>query len=229
MNIEDEIFKRSKVNFKKLLLYGFVKKNNTYKYSKEFMNTFRADIMINENGVVLSKVFDINTNDEYINFRIEEQNGEFVSRVREEYKNILKDIKDNCFEEKFFIYEQSNRIANLIKNIYNDKPYFAWEKSPGFGIFRNPNNKKWYGLLMNIDKCKLDKKSSKEIEVINVKLGEEKILELLKREGFYKAYHMNKKNWITIILDDTLLDEEILEYIKISHSYTELPNKRKDL
>jgi len=229
MNIEDEIFKRSKVNFKKLLLYGFVKKNNTYKYSKEFMNTFRADIMINENGVVLSKVFDINTNDEYINFRIEEQNGEFVSKVREEYKKILKDIDDNCFEKKYFIYEQSNVIANLIKNYYNDEPYFAWEKSPGAGVFRNPNNKKWYGLLMNIDKSKLDKKYFGEVEIINVKLSEEKILELLKREGFYKAYHMNKKNWITIILDDTLSNEDIFEYIKISHSYTELQNKRRGL
>ena len=62
--------------------------------------------------------------------------------VREEYKNILNDIKTNCFENKYFIKEQSNRIATLIKNTYNDEPEFAWESSPGFGIFRNPNNEK---------------------------------------------------------------------------------------
>lgn len=228
MNIENEIFKRATVNLENALLYGFIKENNIYKYSKEFMNSFRADIVIDENRFVSSKVFDINTNDEYINFRIEGQNGEFVSKVREEYKNILKDILNNCFENKYFIKEQSNRIANTIKTIYNDEPEFAWEKSPGFGIFRNPKSKKWYGLLMNIDKSKLDKKGSGEVEIINIKLSEEKILELLKSKGFYKAYHMNKKNWISIILDDTLSDDEILDYIKISHSYTELSNKKKE-
>lgn len=31
---------------------------------------------------------------------------------------------------------------------------------------------------------------------------------------------MNKKNWITIILDDTLTDEEIMDCVKKSHHFT---------
>ena len=56
---------------------------------------------------------------------------------------------------------------------------------------------------------------------MNIKLLPEKITELLKRKGFYPAYHMNKKNWITIILDETLEDEEIMGYIRKSHQFTE--------
>lgn len=42
MNIEKEIFKRSIVDFKKLEDYGFLKENKVYKYSKIFMNNFKA-------------------------------------------------------------------------------------------------------------------------------------------------------------------------------------------
>ena len=31
---------------------------------------------------------------------------------------------------------------------------------------------------------------------------------------------MNKKNWLTIILDDTIPDTEILKYLEESYNYT---------
>ncbi len=53
-----------------------------------------------------------------------------------------------------------------------------------------------------------------------MKLPPSKIANLLNQKGYYKAYHMNKDNWITIILDDTLKDQEILNLIKQSHAFT---------
>ena len=38
---------------------------------------------------------------------------------------------------------------------------------------------------------------------------------------FYKAYHMNKKKWISIILDETLSDEDIFKYIDESYQLTQ--------
>lgn len=221
MNIEDDIFKRTKLNIDSLTPYGFTKKNNTYEYSKLFMDNFRVNIVIDEQGMVHGKIYDLNVEDEYINFRIESQVGEFVNSVREEYKNILKDIRKHCFEKLYFITEQANRITRKIIEKYNNEPEFVWDKFPGYGIFRNANNEKWYGLIMNIDRSKIDKDSLGEIEVINVKLDDEEIPNLLKQQGFYPSYHMNKKNWVTITLDDTLSDEEIMKYVCISHKYTE--------
>lgn len=221
MNFENELFKRTHVDFKKLKEYGFKKENNGYVYTKTFMNNFQAKIIIDEKEVISGKIYDLNVDEEYINFRIESGVGEFVSRVRQEYKNILIDIKNNCTIKSYFITDQANRLTEMIYDVYHDEPEFAWDSTPGFGIFRNPHNKKWYGLLFNIDKSKIDKKSSGEVEAINIKLDVDKISELLKQKGFYSAYHMNKKNWITIILDDTLKDEEIFALIKESHKYTE--------
>ena len=48
-------------------------------------------------------------------------------------------------------------------------------------------------------------------------VDEDMIKELIKINGFYRAYHMNKKSWISVILDDTL-DNEII-YSLIDQSY----------
>lgn len=225
MNFEQKIFRRHHVNFQKLEAYGFQQKEESYIFSTIFMKDFQADITINKEGIVFGKVYDLNTEEEYINFRIEHQIGEFVSHVREEYTKLLLDICSSCFEQEYFISKQANRIAKIIFEKYQDIPDFPWKDSPEFGIFRNPNNGKWYGLIMSIDRKKLDKTSTQEeIEAINLKLDSNKIPSLLDKIGFYPAYHMNKKNWITITLDDTLTDKEIFSYIEESHNYTECPS-----
>lgn len=56
-----------------------------------------------------------------------------------------------------------------------------------------------------------------EIEVLNVKLAPEKIPTLEQEEGFYPCYHMNRKHWITVALDERVPDEVILELLEESH------------
>ena len=129
---------------------------------------------------------------------------------------ILKNIRNNCFVSKYFIGSQSNRIANMIVKNFNCEPEFLWEKNPGYGVFRNTPSDKWFAIIMNIDKSKIDSKSKGEVEVINVKSDDNTEI-YLKKKGIYPAYHMNKKSWITIILDDTLSDEEILNIISASY------------
>ena len=103
-----------------------------------------------------------------------------------------------------------------ISDKYHNNPEFLWDDLPGCGVFRNVKSKKWFAIIMNIDFSKLDNKSG-EIEIINVKLNENEILELLNIDGFYKAYHMNKKSWISIVLNDTLDDEIIFSLIDESY------------
>ena len=221
MQIEEELFERTRVDFSKLKEYGFEKKKHCYYYSKILLDNFKADIVIDQEGLVTGKIYDLIAEEEYINFRIESQVGKFVSSIREAYRKLLEDIKLNCFENEYFTSEQANRIARLMITCYHDEPVFPWESEKGHGVFKNSDNDKWYALIMHVDRDKIDKKKSGKIEAMNIKLLPEKITELLKRKGFYPAYHMNKKNWITIILDETLEDEEIMGYIRKSHQFTE--------
>ena len=217
MNIENEIFKRAKVDYNKLLKYGFKKDNNNYIYEKIFLNdSFKAIITISDKGIISGKVIDLDVNEEYLGLRVP-ITGEFASKVRDEYKKILLDIRKNCFIQNYFIFDQANRINNYIKEKYNDELECLWPKFPGYGVYRNKINNKWYAIIMNLDYSKLTNRSG-EIEIINVKLGSEKIRELLKQNGFYKAYHMSKKDWISIVLDDTIGDNVILDLISESYN-----------
>ena len=217
MNIENDVFKRFSVNYNKLESFGFKKEKNNYVFEINFLNNdFKAIITIDFNGIVTGKVIDNELNEEYTLLRTEAI-GEFVGKVRETYKKLLIDIRNNCFEANFFIFDQTNRINNYIKEKYGNDPEFLWESSPGCGVYRNPINNKWYGIIMNVNYNKLDSNKNGEVEVINIKLDELEIKNLLKKKGFYKAYHMNKVSWISIILNDTLSDKVICSLIDKSY------------
>lgn len=218
MSIESEIFKKYIPNNNKLIKYGFKKYNNSFKFSKPFMNnTFRADIVIDDKGQVIGKVIEIELDEEYTNFRIENAIGEFVNTVRDKYIKILQDIANSCFEKEDFIFEQTNRITRLINEKYKVVPEFLWDKFPGYGVFRNTRSNKWFGIIMNIDRSKIISDKSGEIEILNVKL-DDNIQNCLGVEGIYPSYHLSKKSWISIILDDTLSDKEIMDLIDISYN-----------
>lgn len=222
MNIEENIFKKASPDFDKLLKYGFVKSKNLYSFEKVFMdNKFRAVIKVLNDGKVSGTVYDIENNDEYLPLRIETSQGAFTGEVRAEYTNILQDICDKCFTQNYFIYPQTNRITKILFEKYGDKPEFLWEKYTGTGVFRNPKSKKWYLIILNVDRSKIQKGQKGIIEAADVKLPPDKIEKLLKLPDFYPGYHMNKKSWITFILDDTVSDDIVLELIEESHKLSE--------
>lgn len=212
MNIEENIFNRTTLEVNKLLAYGFKQKKNHYIYSKNIMNdTFRVDVIVTNNNEVREKVIDLAFNEEYTNYRNNSQPGKFAILVKKEVEEILIDIKTKCTVPKYFMTDQANRISKMLKEKYNTTPEFLWEKFPNYGIFRNTNHK-WYGIIMNINKNKLEQEDL-EIEIMNIKISKEKLPQLLKKKGFYPAYHMNKTTWVSIILDDTVSDDEIMLYI----------------
>ncbi len=220
MSIEEELFKKTKPDFNKIIAYGFKQDNEEYKYSYHIMNnTFKVDITINKEGRVKGKIYDIAFNDEYTNFRLKDITGSFGIKVKNEFIKLLTDIKKHCFIEEPFKSTQTNKIVKYIQEKYQDKPEFEWEKFPGFATFKNKDTKKWYALIMNISKNKIEGDTLEEIEILNLKLNPLEIEKLLKQKGFYPAYHMNKKHWLTTILDSSIPDETIFPLIDESYSY----------
>ena len=219
--MNEDIFIKFTPNFDKLLEYGFKKNKKDYSIQKIFMNnSFKAVITVSGSGKVSGTVYDLENDEEFLPLRIENQEGAFIGEVKSAYINILTDIREKCFTENYFASKQGNRITNLIYQKYKDKPLFLWDDSPDAGVFKNPESLKWYGIIMYIKRTSLGEPSEEMVEVMNVKLDKDKIPELHKRKGFYPAYHMNKKYWITMTFDETLSDEEIMKLIDESHSYT---------
>lgn len=222
MRLINEIFKKYTLKEETLIKYGFILNNNIYLYNKSIHNnSFELQIKIT-NKIIEGKLIDKDFNDEYDQINIMTE-GTFISELKKECEQILIDIRNNCYYKEDFIYPQSNRLSNIIKEKYNVYPEYLWNTDPGFGVFRNPNTNKWFGIIMNIPKNKIIGKESKEIEVLDIMLSD-KTSEYLNKKGIYIAYHMNKKNWVSIILDDTLADNEIISLINISYNNS---NKKK--
>ena len=218
MEIENSIFKKAKIDYFELESYGFKKNNHNYTYETFIIdNTMKVFITINNTGDITGKIIDLDTNMEYNNFRLASITGNFASSVKEAYEAVLKDIKDKCFTEESFIYNQSNRISKMIYDKYGVSPEFLWEDYPNFGIFRNKRSNKWFALIMDIEKNKLIKKSSGTIECLNIKLDDE-VTKYINTKGIYPAYHMSKSKWVTIYLDDTLTDDYIMSLIDKSYN-----------
>ncbi len=221
MIIEDKIFKRYSPDFKKFIKYGFKKADNKFIIEKQFKDdSFKALIVVNSNGKVSGTVFDLENNDEFLPLRVESNQGAFVGEVRAAYEELLKTIRDNCFIKKYYIYPQSNRITNLIIKKYGNEPEFLWKTTPGSGVFRNPETGKWYLAVLEVDRAKIQNNKKGAIEVADIKLAPENIEKLIKQEHFYPGYHMNKKYWLTVILDDSVSDEKIMKLIDESYSFT---------
>ena len=207
MSIESNIFKR----------YTPIRNKCKKEYEQCFLdNSFKAIIKVDEAGNVSGTVYDMENEDEFLPLRLESNEGSFVGKVREEYEKILINIRDENFIRNYFIYPQSNRITQAILEQYNTKPEFLWEKFDGSGIFRNSESQKWFAAILDVEGSKITKNKKGTIEVLDIKLNPDEIQELLLQPHFYPAYHMNKKSWITIILDESLSDEKILELIKKS-------------
>ncbi|MBO4644439.1 MAG: MmcQ/YjbR family DNA-binding protein [Alphaproteobacteria bacterium] len=226
MTLEETVFRRSSVDFSQLEPYGFTKKEARFVLEKSFLNgDFKAVVSIDGKGSVSGQVYDTDTGDVYLPLRVTGGAGGYAEQVRNAYKTILEDIKEKCFIPTLFAGAQANRIARKIFETYGDTPDFPWGEKDG-GVFRNPDSNKWYGLIMNIDESKLNRELSGAVDVMNLKISTDKIPGLIKRNGIYPAYHMNKKYWISVTLNDALPDETVMELIAESHSFS-CPKKKK--
>lgn len=221
LEIEKEIFKKSIADFNRLKQYGFILIDNHYVFNKTFFhNEFKATIIVDKNSIVTSKVVDLDTGEEYSNIKNSAFTDGFVLKVREAYEILLNDIKTKCFVSRYFCSKQGMMILDYIDETYHIYPEFLWPKHPSYGVFRHQDNKRWFAIIMLINKNKIADTSG-EIEIINLKLEKQKIKELLKnKKGYYSAYHMNKQNWITLSLDDSIADDILLGLIDESFRIT---------
>lgn len=209
--------KNRKIDYKKLLDYGFKKEQNKYLYKEKIFNNQFEIIVEVLNHSMTSKLIDAINKEEYILVDIKDSVGEFVGKVREEYYSIIQDIIDKCTNMNVFKSSEAKEIICYIKNKYQDELEYLWEKFPENAIWRNKQNNKWYGLILTIEENKLGIKGNKKIEIVDLRYPKDDIKNILDNKKIFKGYHMNKNNWITIKLDGSVTLKEIYNLIDISY------------
>lgn len=118
-----------------------------------------------------------------------------------------------------------NDLKQYISDYYGVLPDTPWAQYPTFEVFRHCGNRKWFAVIMNIDKSKLDLPQKGTIDVVNFKCDSLLIGSLRKEKGIFPAYHMSKNHWVTVALDGSANDETIKMLLDMSFEMT-APKKK---
>ena len=213
-----EIFKSYQFNQEKASVYGFIENEGAWTYSCQILlGDFIMTVSITTENVSF-QVFDQETGDLYPQVHMERMRGSFVASVREACLEILYQIRKACFDVQDFICPQTKRIMAQVQEKHGNQLEYLWEKSPDTAVLRHEGNHKWYAVMMRIPWDKLEKGREGLVEAVNIK--HDQVADLLSKKGIYPAFHMNKRYWLSLALDDSLQDEEVLELIERSWNLT---------
>ena len=213
-----EIFKSYQFNKEKAHAYGFVEIGEVWTYSCQILQgDFIMTVSITPDNVSF-QVFDKETGDLYPQVHMESMRGTFVGSVRQACLEILYQIRQSCFDVQDFICPQTKRIMAQVQERYGNQLEYLWEKSPDTAVLRHEDNQKWYAVLMRIPWDKLEKGREGQVEAVNLK--HDQVADLLSQKGIYPAFHMNKRYWLSLALDDSLSDEEVLDLLETSWNLT---------
>ena len=102
---------------------------------------------------------------------------------------------------------ETGRDFEYVKKQYGTIPEYLWKESPESAVLRHKNGK-WYAVLMQVEKSRLGLEGDTEVDIIDVKCNPDMVGLLAQDLSILPGYHMNKKYWITMLLDGTVSDEE---------------------
>jgi len=238
-----KVYLRSRtIDESKLAKFGFKKSKEKYIFIKEIKDGEFAVVIEIDKKNAISKVIDCFDNSEYALVDVEESSGQFVGSIKEEYEELLEKFLERCTYLDTFKSISATKIISYVKEKYEDELEFLWDDYDG-AVFRNKDNKKWYGVIMKVreksfvtstlKRMKIDGAYSEHpllnkkdfsdddyIEVIDLHIDKEKSKELIDYENIFPGYHMNKESWITIILDKNTKLKEVYKLLDNSYQMT---------
>ncbi len=208
MTIERQTFDKYVIDPAKLREYGFSPSGDKLVYTRPLPQDDMMIVLTYHEGIE-GKILDLTMGEEYLAYRVDDATG-YSATIRRKYLDLLEDIRDKCCQNVYYRSPQARRLIDYIQRTYDVSPEFLWDKFPSFAAFRASSGK-WFALMGTAPMAKLTLKANSDdkAEVLNVKLDPAVIQSLVAKTGYYPAYHMNKKSWVTVILDDTLSDEEL--------------------
>ena len=212
------MFKNRVLNEEKLLKFGFLRSSSGFCIPGSIMcGQFKAEIYISDTSEISVRVYETENGQEYSPAYVTGVCGSFVGEVINECEDQLKLIAESCFDYEVFKSPQTKEIIEYAYSRYNDMLEFLWPKFPTDAVLRRKGTKKWYAVFMTIEKSKLGLNSDNMVEIIDMHAPPEDVDTWIKEKSCFPAYHMNKKHWYTICLDNSISSDEICRRLDISY------------
>ena len=206
-----------KYNFskEKLLQYGFKEEAEKLIYRKEILDSSFSIEIVFVNSQLMIEVYDLEFDEIYSLFSVDSAVGETVQNIREHVEKLLSSILGLADESGKISLE----VIDYCNNKYGENHVNPFKKHPDILAMVNEKNK-WYSLFLDVEYNKLNKNTdiTTKVKILNVKYPADKILEIIDNKNIFPAYHMNKKHWISIVIDKNIKLKTIKELIDISYS-----------
>ena len=111
---------------------------------------------------------------------------------------------------------KTEEIFEYVQKQYGTVPEYLWSKSPDSVVLRHKNGK-WYAVFMTVEKSKLGLEGNDLVAIMDVKCDPEMTRMIIQTYGFLPGYHMNKQHCITILLDGSVSEAKILDFLDMSY------------
>ncbi len=190
-------FPNNNPNEKTIKSYGFSKANERWICEKDAITPgFRFVYSINGRSCDVT-VYDLDSGWEYDLFNVPTSTGETVTALREEADAFLQMVSESCYG----VHRFRDEVLDYCKKKYGTLPDSPFEDFEAL-VLRKPSGK-WYGLIMTIPSDRLHLPKRENVDVLNLKATPERIAAVDKISVF-PAWHMNKKYWLTVLMDSTI-------------------------
>ena len=111
-------------------------------------------------------------------------------------------------------------LTDYIFDEYSVEPDYPFPRDDVSCVFRHIDNRKWFGIAMVIPYRTLGISRKGNVDILNIKCDPIIAGSLRGKPGFCPAYHMNKDKWITVLLDGSAGQEELISLLDMSYSMT---------
>ena len=108
---------------------------------------------------------------------------------------------------------------------YSTDAEYPWDDDSF--VFRHQSNRKWFAVAMRVPYHRLGIEREGAADLVDVKCGPILMGAYRGQPGILPGYHMNKENWLTVLLDGTAEDGIIKELLEISYDLTDRKPGRK--
>lgn len=94
------------------------------------------------------------------------------------------------------------RRAVPVRN--GDRPEYLWERSPSNAVLRRRDNRKWYAAFLTVAADKLGLPRTDVVEIVDLRMRPQELGARADGVKYFRGWHMNKKSWVTALLDGTV-------------------------
>lgn len=204
-----------------LLKYGFIKQSSGYVYIQPLhQEEYHCQIQVFDYEIAVD-VYDTYDNEHFLPFYVKHSQSAYVAEMKAEIDQLITEILSVCFVK----CDIKQQLISFAQDMYHTIPVYPWDNLSHCVL--KTAEQKWYAIFMNIPYKTLGINKQGIIDIVNVKASPKLVEQLIDHHCYFPAYHMNKKYWLTVVLDRETDFEKAKELLEQSYeSVTEKNNRR---